>query len=77
MEKLIPLCVALLGVVMAIGNRKWAGLMMENHRLFRGGESTEEEWRWLVIYRVIAFVTGCFFAVSGILGALGIITVRH
>lgn len=77
MSRFIPLCVAFIGVVMAIGNRKWAVLMMDNHRHFRGGVNPNDDQRWHVIYRIIAVVTGCFFAVSGILGALGLIAMRH
>ena len=77
MNKLIPLCVALLGVVMTIGNQKWAGLIMDNHRLLGGDVKLANEARWLTIYRMIAVVVGCFFVVSGVLGALGIITVQH
>jgi hypothetical protein len=62
---------------MTIGNRKWAGLMLENHRLLRGTVNPVDEARWLIIYRVIMVVAGCFFAVLGLLGVLGEITVRH
>ena len=77
MDSLVPLCVALLGVVMAVSNRKWAELVMDNHRLLRGGAKSANEAKWFMLYRIIAVVAGCFFAVSGILGALGVITVRH
>lgn len=77
MSRLIPLFVALLGVFIVIENRKCAGSIMDNHRQLRGAVKPVDEQRWFVIYRIIAVLSGCFLAVSGGLGALGMVAVRH
>ena len=70
MDRLMPLGVAFLGVAIVIGNRKWALLVMHNHRLLRGATSPENEARLLRLYRIVAVLTGCFFMIFGLLGAV-------